>query len=131
MPLRTFWKLKRRNLHNAIHLRSVGDMYSLVYRKARDLPKLMVAVRAKRTDTVGGESRMFREFMIDGFKVVRCIVIVVHKCCYTFKIFCIYNLLRIFSMASETSRLYRATLTAIPENSAVQPTFTAKSSHEA
>ena len=49
----------------------------------------------------------------------------------TFEIFCIYILLRIFLIASETSRLYRIALTAIPKNSAVQPTFTAKSSHEA
>ena len=83
MPLRTFWKLKRRNLHNAIHLRSVGDMYSLVYRKARDLPELMVAVRAKRTDTVGGEGCVLGEFMIDGFKLSACAEFVLYHRCYT------------------------------------------------
>lgn len=83
MPLRALWKLQRRDFNHAVHLRSVGDMYSLVYRKARDLPELMVAVRAKRTDTVGGEGCVLGEFMIDGFKLSACAEFVLYHCCYT------------------------------------------------
>ena len=54
-------------------------MYSLVYRKARDLPELMVAVRAKRTDTVGGEGCVLGEFMIDGIKFSACAEFVMYK----------------------------------------------------
>lgn len=83
MPLRTFGELQRRDFNHAVHLRSVGDMYPLVDRKARDLPELMVAVRAKRTDTVGGEGCVLGEFMIYGFKLSACAEFVLYHCCYT------------------------------------------------
>lgn len=54
-------------------------MYFFVYRKFGDSSKLVITVRPKRSDVIWRERRMLGGFMINGFKVVSDIEIVMHQ----------------------------------------------------
>ena len=68
VPLRAFWELRGGYLYYAVLLRPVRDMNSLVYRKAGDPAKLMVAVRAQGADPIRRKRRVSRRFFVYGFE---------------------------------------------------------------